>query len=270
MMKQYFTISEFAKLRGININSLRYYEKMGILVPEYVNPETKYRYYSSGQLFELDNILFCIGMGIPLKRLKEFYDDDITLKSRQMLEEGQRIARNRIAELKIGLQNIEYSLERQNENRPYEGKEGIYRREIRERRFLIADCTSYYRDQVRMERELSRLFQYGEEKGLRPVFPSGVIFQFENGSVHRYFYFEVLHKRRNRKVVTISQGAFTCRQIRFSGQATMDELQEMAEKNFLRRGNLHVIFEYMVFDKYRFGDYPGEMQGRPGAAAVFT
>ena len=30
-MKKYFLISEFAKLRGININSLRYYEKLGLL-----------------------------------------------------------------------------------------------------------------------------------------------------------------------------------------------------------------------------------------------
>ena len=269
-MKQYFTISEFAKLRDININSLRYYEKMGILVPAYVNPETKYRYYSSGQLMELDSILLCIGMGIPLKRLKEFYDDDVTLKSRQMLEEGQRIAKTRIEELKIGLQKIEHTLKRQNENRPYEGKEGNYRREIGTRRFLIADCTSYYRDQVRMERELSRLFQYGEERGLRPVFPAGVIFQFVNGSVHRYFYFEVLYKRGNRKVVTISRDMFTCRQISLSAQVTMDELQEMAEKNFSPKGNMQIIFENMIFDKYHFGDCPGEMQGRAGETAVFT
>ena len=32
-MKNYYTISEFAKLRDININSLRYYEKLGLLKP---------------------------------------------------------------------------------------------------------------------------------------------------------------------------------------------------------------------------------------------
>ena len=36
-MKNYFLISEFAKLRGININSLRYYEKMGILKPALID-----------------------------------------------------------------------------------------------------------------------------------------------------------------------------------------------------------------------------------------
>lgn len=44
-MKKYFTISEFAKLRNININSLRYYEKIGVLRPCFVDENTGYRYY---------------------------------------------------------------------------------------------------------------------------------------------------------------------------------------------------------------------------------
>ena len=38
-MKNYFTISEFAKLRDININSLRYYEKIGILKPAKIDKD---------------------------------------------------------------------------------------------------------------------------------------------------------------------------------------------------------------------------------------
>ena len=41
-MKKFFTISEFAKLRNFNINSLRYYEKIGLLKPVYVAPETNF------------------------------------------------------------------------------------------------------------------------------------------------------------------------------------------------------------------------------------
>lgn len=40
----YFTISEFARLRDININSLRYYEKIGILKPHHVDAQNGYRY----------------------------------------------------------------------------------------------------------------------------------------------------------------------------------------------------------------------------------
>ena len=57
-MKNYFLISEFAKLRGININSLRYYEKLGILKPAYIDENTNYRYYSVEQISLLNKIIF--------------------------------------------------------------------------------------------------------------------------------------------------------------------------------------------------------------------
>ena len=74
-MKDYFTISEFASLRNININSLRYYEKMGLLVPAHVDPQTRYRYYSARQLVE-----------------KEYQTTSGTIEIRRLLEDGKRAA----------------------------------------------------------------------------------------------------------------------------------------------------------------------------------
>ena len=71
-MNHYFTISKFARLRGIDINSLRYYERLGILTPAYVDPRTRYRYYAPEQLSVLDMILLCINLGIPLKQLAAY------------------------------------------------------------------------------------------------------------------------------------------------------------------------------------------------------
>ena len=42
-MHTFLSIGELAKLRNINVQSLRYYEKLGILVPAYINPESGYR-----------------------------------------------------------------------------------------------------------------------------------------------------------------------------------------------------------------------------------
>ena len=59
-MKHYFLISEFAKLRDININSLRYYEKLGLLKPAIVDENNGYRYYSAEQVSLLNKIIFHI------------------------------------------------------------------------------------------------------------------------------------------------------------------------------------------------------------------
>ena len=55
-MKDHLTISRFARLRGIDINSLRYYERLGILTPAYTDPQTRYRYYTAEQQSVLDVI----------------------------------------------------------------------------------------------------------------------------------------------------------------------------------------------------------------------
>lgn len=70
-MENLLSIGEVAKIRNVNVQSLRYYEKLGILIPAYINPETGYRYYSLEQIMILDTIILCVDLGIPLKDLKK-------------------------------------------------------------------------------------------------------------------------------------------------------------------------------------------------------
>lgn len=42
-----FQIGTVAKLFHLSVSSLRHYEDIGLLKPEYVSPESGYRYYSA-------------------------------------------------------------------------------------------------------------------------------------------------------------------------------------------------------------------------------
>ncbi len=86
-MQSYLSIGEVAKIRNIDVQSLRYYEKLGILIPAYVNPENGYRYYSLEQIMVLDTIILCIDLGIPLKKLKEYVDDSGQLEFERLLKD---------------------------------------------------------------------------------------------------------------------------------------------------------------------------------------
>ena len=44
-----FPIGDVARLFHISVSSLRHYEKLGLLQPEYIDPDTGYRYYSIRQ-----------------------------------------------------------------------------------------------------------------------------------------------------------------------------------------------------------------------------
>lgn len=73
-MKNYLTIGEVSRLKGVGIKSLRYYDRLGILTPAYVNPENGYRYYTREQLLKLDLILLFIELGIPLREFNRYTD----------------------------------------------------------------------------------------------------------------------------------------------------------------------------------------------------
>jgi len=51
-----YSIGDFSKISGVPIYTLRYWEKERILIPDYINPETGYRYYSTKQFYTLQKI----------------------------------------------------------------------------------------------------------------------------------------------------------------------------------------------------------------------
>lgn len=53
-----FPIGEVSKLFHISVSSLRHYENIGLLTPEYVSPDSSYRYYSAGQFEVLNTIRY--------------------------------------------------------------------------------------------------------------------------------------------------------------------------------------------------------------------
>ena len=52
------SIGEMAKLTGVGIKALRYYEKINILKPAFVDANTGYRYYKFSQTYMIELIRF--------------------------------------------------------------------------------------------------------------------------------------------------------------------------------------------------------------------
>lgn len=65
-MKGLLRIGDLARLGGVSIKALRYYDEQGLLRPDHVDPKTGYRYYSADQARDLAEItnLRCIDFSI--------------------------------------------------------------------------------------------------------------------------------------------------------------------------------------------------------------
>lgn len=66
-----FSIGMFSKINKVTTKTLRYYEEMGLLEPEYIDKFTRYRYYTTNQIPKLHKIINLKQMGLSLNEIKE-------------------------------------------------------------------------------------------------------------------------------------------------------------------------------------------------------
>ncbi|MCD8129079.1 MAG: MerR family transcriptional regulator [Oscillospiraceae bacterium] len=256
-MKNYLTISEFARLRDVNINSLLYYEKLGILLPAYIDPKNKYRYYAPEQLSVLDIILLCISLDIPLKELKQ-YQDENTYWQKRMLQDGRRIAEDKIRKMQTDLKKIEYMLKCQEEQDDYSACNGIYRREIASRHFIVEEYFEKLANISQFGRISSELFDYAESIGFSAVLPTGFMFIFNKNEVRQFLFYEVLSTdKKDRKVVEIPNGIYSCLQIEF--EPDMNHIAFLRQR-FGTSEKRIAIFSNLIRDKLQINSRYNEIQ----------
>ncbi len=177
-MKNYLTISDFANLRNININSLRYYERIGLLRPTYVDAETGYRYYSPDQLSLLDIILLCIDLEIPLKELTEHGGESV-VEDAALLAKFSEMADRKARDIETGFKKLTYIRRCREEQTPYADEGGPYLRELRTRYLFLEEYSGSLNDERQFERRFRELFQYTQDLGLSPVMSAGFLLSFE-------------------------------------------------------------------------------------------
>ncbi len=257
-MKNYFTISEFARLREIDINSLRYYEKLGILKPAYIDRETKYRYYSAEQLSILDVILLSINLGIPLKQLKNYIDENGNFQNKELVEEGKRLTEERIRELQNGLCRIEHTLQYLEDTSKYSEYEGIYTRTFPERYLIAEEYQGSLTDVKLVEKTFSTLHSYAREQKMNPVMPMGILYQYENSSVKKYICWEITDSRTNdEKIMKLPSADYSCVQIDWP---IASDIQKTIENTFEIGNQAFVFASNMLQSRFHFGTKVGELQ----------
>lgn len=88
-MNSYFSAGEMAKLFGVNIRTLRYYDEIGLLKPAYVNPRSKYRYYTTEQFDLLSTIMYLRELKMPIEEIRTFFENKDTAVLLSLLQKQQ-------------------------------------------------------------------------------------------------------------------------------------------------------------------------------------
>jgi len=95
------TIGQMARLNNTSERALRIYHNMGLLIPQYIDGQTSYRYYSPLQSKKLNMILHMKSVGLPLKQIKYIMDNkDLAMFEAVLLDQIESI-NNQVVELQL-------------------------------------------------------------------------------------------------------------------------------------------------------------------------
>ena len=73
---KYLQIGQLAEITGVSVQTLRYYGRIGILLPDYTDEYNSYRYYHRSAISRISNIKLLQGSGFSLKEIQEILKED--------------------------------------------------------------------------------------------------------------------------------------------------------------------------------------------------
>lgn len=126
-MEKYFSISEAAKLTNMTSETLRHYDRIGLIRPSKKDSFTGYRYYAQQDIVRLNTVHALRQMDLSLLEIKRVLEYDNLEKIIGFLGEAEKKADEKIAELqssksKIQLAKADYKRKRrrqQNESQVF-------------------------------------------------------------------------------------------------------------------------------------------------------
>ena len=105
-MKKYFSVGEAAKAAQMTSETLRHYDRIGLVKPSRKDQWTNYRYYTEQDIVRLNTIRALQMMDLPLRQIKEVLEYDDLGKIVDFLSRAERKADEKIAAIQYSKSKI--------------------------------------------------------------------------------------------------------------------------------------------------------------------
>ena len=132
--KDLLSVGEMAKLTGVSIRALHYYERKNILKPAYIDPNSGYRYYSYNQSNFIALIMNCVDFDIPLKEIASVIESDDMAALKIFVEVSIETLEKKSKLLKLAIGGLGKVLQKIELGKQYKIGE-IYQREFEEKTY---------------------------------------------------------------------------------------------------------------------------------------
>lgn len=112
-MKKYFKIGEISELYHIGTDSLRYYEKLGILKPK--RGENQYRLYHTDDIWRLNVIRELRELGFSMEQIGTYLKNHTVSRTKDLLQDELQMIEEKQKKLKVLQKNVEERIQMLNQ-----------------------------------------------------------------------------------------------------------------------------------------------------------
>lgn len=139
-MKKFFSVGEAAKLVHTTSETLRHYDRIGLVRPSKKDEWTNYRYYTEQDIVRLNTVRALQHMDLPLKEIKKVLEYDDLEKIVDFLAQAEKKADEKIKALQYSKSKIQLAksdYERKLQAR--KNSNGVIIKDLPERVILLSD-----------------------------------------------------------------------------------------------------------------------------------
>ena len=139
-MEKYFSVGEAAKAAHTTSETLRHYDRIGLVKPSKKDEWTNYRYYTEQDIVRLNTVRALQVMDLPLKEIKKVLEYDDLEKIIDFLEQAEKKADEKMAALQYSKSKI--ALAKADYERKLKARDqltGTVVKELPERVILLSD-----------------------------------------------------------------------------------------------------------------------------------
>jgi MerR family transcriptional activator of bmr gene len=209
-----FTIGEVSDIKGVTVKALRFYEKIGLLIPHRVDPFTKYRYYHQSQFIVIDIIKAARSMEISPNELVPYIRSKDTSGILALLNTYADATREKMLLLEKRLHSLDMVTESLLYAQHVKKTDEIYEKTFPARHVLTAPFVQT--NTVEQSAQIISNIELDiEKRGYANTYQSGVIFENQGRGFTPTFYFSsVSEPFDGNNYYCIPSGRYVCVQIK--------------------------------------------------------
>jgi len=175
MNKKLFTIGEVSKIKGITRKTLRFYERIDLLKPDYVDPVNKYRYYSIEQFIYIDIIKALRALNVSPLSIRPLLKNNNTHEALAFLDSQKEAAAQKINELGEVITRIDEIQNKVRDSLASIAHEDVYLKKIEQRDIITLPYTNIANEEEAIL-AYSKLDQRIEQQHLFNTYEMGIVF----------------------------------------------------------------------------------------------